>query len=332
MDQKRRVLVVPATEKVSGGDETTATTLDLLVVCHGMFLFEVAKDERGDHQLFAHAPVVPAMPGKNGMEGDPGHVYLVNGKRSAYGAEPLGDTGNMYELVGPKPLLITHMAPDLAGSTTTWHSDSNLVLPSGTYTRSAEKAAYTVVMPLPDDYWGWRSTSPVRNLKGASLSSPYTAAAPVRPVLPWSVFSTHVFRFTGGASLALNRKGETTPFWPNDGSSPAVLHLFSQPESLEDALRLARSGVKMDHMEHLNELVDPDPEVASAPAGQLAEMEQPRVPWGLQRDDLLDLGELSTTDPARVLGKAVRPPDRTVGGVKVACGAYFLNNSSQTEQ
>jgi hypothetical protein len=296
-----------------------------------MFLFEVAKNYRGDHQLFVHAPVVPAMAGENGKEGDPGHVYLVNGNRSAYGAEPLGDTGKKYELVGPKPLLITHMAPDLAGSTTKWHNESNLVLPSDTYKRSAKKPAYTVVMPLPEDYWGWRSTSPERYLSSASLSSPYTAADPVKPVLPWSVFSTHVFRFTGGASLALNGE-DGTATWPKDGSSPRVLHLFSQPESLEDALRLARSGVAMDHIKYLNGLVDPDPEVASHPEGALAEMEQPRVPWGLQRDDLLDLGELPTTDRARVLNKAVRTPRRIVGGHQIACSAYFLNNSSQTEQ
>jgi hypothetical protein len=331
MDQKRQVLAVPATEKVSGGGETTATTRDLLVVCHGMFLFEVAKDEHGDHQLFVHAPVVPAMPGKNGMEADPGHVYLVNDKRSTDGAQPLGHTGKTYELVGPKPLLITHMAPDLAGSTTKWHNDSNLVLPSDTYKRSAKKAAYTVVMPLPDDYWGWRSTSPVRHPNGASLSSPYTAADPVKPVLPWSVFSTHVFRFTGGAGLALNRENGTS-IWPKDASSPHVLHLFSQPESLEDVLRLARSGVHMDHLKHLNDLVAPNPEVASAPESELAEMEQPRVPWGLQRDDLLDLGELATTDRPRALDKAARRLERLVNGHQVACSAIFLNNSSQTER
>jgi hypothetical protein len=330
MNQERGVLFAAAKGEVpaSAGGEGVSKSPRLLVVCHGMFLFEVAKDDHGDHQLFVHAPKVPAMPGKNGKPGDPGHVYLVNGRRSADGAEPLGDTGKTYKLMGPMPLPITHMAPDLAGSTTKWHNDSNLVLPSDRYKRSAKKSAYTVVMPLPDDYWGWRSTSPVRYLNGASLSSPYTAADPVKPVLPWSVFSTHVFRFTGGASLALSRKGGTKPIWPKDGSSPHVLHLFSQPESLQDALRLARSGVAMDHMKHLNGLVDPNPQIASAPEGELAEMEQPRVPWGLHRDDLLDLGELSTTDPGKVLGKAVRMRDRIISGQKIACGAYFLSNGS----
>jgi hypothetical protein len=261
---------------------------NLLVVCHGLFLFQIAKADDGAHWLFIDAPVVNAVPAAS----DPGHVYLANSQVSAGGALNLGNTAKVYRLTGPEFLPLSRMTPHFGRSSKKWHDDSNLVLPSK-YRRSKTKAAYTIVMPLPKDYWGWRSISPKRPQNGFRLFSPYVAKeAAVERVLPWSIFTTHVFRYSGGSSLALQKNGRQV--WPPADATQTVLHLFSQEANAAQAVAMIKPGTDWEHLEKLNALVHPNPGVGMAPESELAEMEEPTIPWGLTRDDLLWLGESST--------------------------------------
>jgi hypothetical protein len=310
MNESREVLFAKEGTAAGGGANDAP---NLLVVCHGLFLFQISKADDGAYWLFVDAPVVPARPGKKGKGGDPGHVYLANSRVSIDGALDLGDTAKAYRLTGPAPVPLSRMTPHFGRSSDKWHDDSNLVLPFK-HQRSTKEAAYTIVMPLPEDYWGWRSISPMRSKNGSRLFSPYVAKAdPVKGALPWSIFTTHVFRYSGASSLTLQRDGKQV--WPAGSAPETVLHLFSQEGDVEAAVRLFKKGGGWDHLEYLNALVDPNPGLSMAPGSRLAAMEDPTIPWGLRREDLLWLGERGTA--ARHRGF------RMVGGKLVGCSSGY---------
>jgi hypothetical protein len=290
-----------------------------LVIFHGMFLFQFASDPKtGERQMIAHMPMVPPM----GV--DQGHIYKANSQNSA---------SNLVELKRSPPAVFKLTGPTSVSTKPSGIDDTkNIVFQTNNgcpFNLTGTGGACKIVMPIPEEYRGWRSVYSIN--PGKPLFSTQDPCIKV----PRSVFSTHIFRYKSPGRPALI-DGSQTAIWPPSGSLGTRLHLFAQPMNFGELVK-ATKGIKLtDHTAYLDAMFEKPPQITTADPRYLCETEEHNPGWGLRTAELLDLNESgshSSTCPGEASSRneGVQMTNESIfhliNGQLLNCRSYFLIQS-----